>query len=67
MRTPLKLAAFATGIALIFGGALGVGAAVGSPAPAATAEHDGMPGMNDMTGMGGMDGSGASMAPMPGH
>lgn len=64
MRTPLKLAAFAAGIALIFGGALGVGAAVGSPAPGATADHDGMPGMGDMGDMGGF---GAPTAPMPGH
>lgn len=61
MRTPLKLAAFAAGIALVFGGALGVGAAVGSPTPAVTAENDGMPGMDDMGG------SGTPMAPMPGH
>ena len=67
MPAPLKLAAFAAGIALIFGGALGVGTAVGSLAPAATAEHDGMPGMNDMTGMDGMDGSGAPVTTMPGR
>ncbi|MHA6781738.1 hypothetical protein ACVGOW_12200 [Pseudonocardia saturnea] len=67
MRTPLKLAAFAAGIALIFGGALGVGAAVGGPAPAATAEHDDMPGMNDRPEMDGMGGSDAPMAPTPGH
>ncbi|GAA2554017.1 hypothetical protein [Pseudonocardia hydrocarbonoxydans] len=64
MPTSLKLAGFAAAVALVFGGALGVGAAVGSPAPAVSAERDGMTGTDGMPGMGGPQ---APMAPMPGH
>lgn len=44
MRTPVKVAAFAGAIVLTFGGALGLGAAVGNPAPPALG-NGGMPGM----------------------
>ena len=44
MRTPLKVAAFAGAIVLTFGGALGLGAAVGNPAPPAVG-NGAMPGM----------------------
>ncbi len=44
MRTPVKVAAFAGAIVLTFGGALGLGAAVGNPAPPAVG-NGAMPGM----------------------
>src|SRR5919112_671097 len=40
MNTPLKLAAFAVGLAVSFGAALGVGAAVGPVGPAADTSAD---------------------------
>lgn len=61
MRTPLKLAAFGGAIVLAFGGALGVGAAVGDPPPAAV-DHGGMSGVDHGAGAD----SGAAAVHQPG-
>jgi len=53
MRTPVKVAAFAGAIVLTFGGALGLGAAVGNPAPPAVG-NGGMPGMEHGAGADGV-------------
>jgi len=52
MRTPFKVAAFAGAIVLTFGGSLGLGAAVGNPAPPAV-DNGGMPGMEHGAGVDG--------------
>lgn len=61
MRTPLKVAAFAGAIALTFGGALGLGAAIANPAPPAV-DNGGMPGMEHGAGAD----SAAATAELPG-
>jgi hypothetical protein len=40
MRTPAKLAAFGGALAVVFGGALGIGDAFGTPLPGPPARHD---------------------------
>ncbi len=62
MSVTAKLLGFLVALAVVFGGAAGIGRAVG-PVGAPVAGHDGMDGAEEMDGMEGMDMSGAADIP----
>ncbi|PVG83234.1 hypothetical protein DDE18_08010 [Nocardioides gansuensis] len=64
MSVSVKLIGFLVALAAVFGGAVGIGRAVG-PVDSPTADHGGMEGMDEMEGMEGMDMSESGAASIP--